>query len=77
MGEIDDSKFGVNRGSFYTQILLTENNTNLGTSPVVDSVILSYAYSGYYGYLEEFTSIEVNQILEDIYKYSIYYSNSF
>ena len=75
LGEIDDSKFGVNRGSFYTQILLTENNTNLGTSPVVDSVILSYAYSGYYGDLEEFTSIEVNKISQDIYKDSIYYSN--
>ena len=74
LGKIVDSKFGVNRGSFYTQILLTENNTNLGTSPVVDSVILSYAYSGYYGDLEEFTSVEVNQILEDIYKDSIYYS---
>ncbi len=77
LGEIDDSKFGVNRGSFYTQILLTENNTNLGTGPIVDSVILSYAYSGYYGDLDEFTSIEVNQILQDIYKDSIYYSNSF
>ena len=77
LGEIDDSKFGVNRGSFYTQILLTENNTNLGTSPVVDSVILSYAYSGYYGDLEEFTSIEVNKISQDIYKDSIYYSNLF
>ena len=77
LGEIVDSKFGVNRGSFYTQILLTENNTNLGTGPIVDSVILSYAYSGYYGDLDEFTSIEVNQILQDIYKDSIYYSNSF
>ena len=77
LGEIVDSKFGVNKGSFYTQILLTENNTNLGTMPVVDSVILSYAYSGYYGDLEEFTSIVVNQISEDIYKDSIYYSNSF
>ena len=77
LGKIVDSKFGVNRGSFYTQILLTENNTNLGTMPVVDSVILSYAYSGYYGDLDEFTSIEVNQILQDIYKDSIYYSNSF
>ena len=75
LGEIDDSKFGVNRGSFYTQILLTENNTNLGTNPLVDSVILSYAYSGYYGDLEEFTSIEVNKISQDIYKDSIYYSN--
>ena len=77
LGKIVDSKFGVNKGSFYTQILLTENNTNLGTSPVVDSVILSYAYSGYYGDLDEFTSIEFNQILQDIYKDSIYYSNSF
>jgi hypothetical protein len=77
LGEINDYDFGVNRGSFYTQLLLKENNTDLGTNPIVDSVILSYTYSGYYGDLEDFTTIEVNQINEDIFKDSIYYSNSF
>jgi hypothetical protein len=73
----DDPTFTYNYAGFYTQILLTENNTDLGTNPTVDSVILSYTYSGYYGDLEEFTNLEVNQIDEDIYKDSLYYSNSF
>tara|TARA_B100001250_G_scaffold94318_1_gene78711 strand:+ start:4409 stop:5614 length:1206 start_codon:yes stop_codon:yes gene_type:complete len=77
LGEIIDSELRLNTGSFYTQILLTENNIDLGGNPIVDSVVLSYTYSGYYGNLEEFTSLEVSQISEDIYKDSIYYSNSF
>ena len=77
LGEINDLDFGVNSSTFYTQILLTENNTDLGANPIVDSVILSYTYLGYYGDFEEFTNLEVNQISEDIYKDSLYYSNSF
>ena len=77
LGEIIDVDFGVNNGSFYTQLLLTENNTDLGNNPTVDSVVLSYNYSGYYGNLEEFTNLEVNPILVDIFKDSLYYSNSF
>jgi len=41
LGEIDDSDFGNNRSSFYSQILLTDNNTDLGTNPTVDSVVMS------------------------------------
>ncbi len=73
---IEDPLFTSNSG-FYTQILLTENNTNLGTNPIVDSVILSYTYSGYYGDLETFNAVEVNEIFEDIYKDSMYYSSSY
>jgi len=77
LGQIVDPSFGVNQGGFYTQILLKENNIDLGNNPIVDSVILSYTYSGYYGGLETFTTLDVAQIYEDIYKDSIYYSNSF
>lgn len=72
-----DIEFGLNKAAFYTQILLTENNTDLGTAPIVDSVILSYTYSAYYGKLEDFTSLDVSLIEEAIYKDSIYYSNDF
>ena len=72
-----DSEFGLNKAAFYTQILLTENNTDLGNNPIVDSVVMSYTYSGYYGELEDFTSLDVSLINEDIYKDSIYYSNEF
>ena len=77
LGGIDDSEFGFNSAGFYTQILLRENNTDLGTNPTVDSVELSYTYSGYYGDLEDFTSLDVLVLQEDIYKDSIYYSTSY
>ena len=72
-----DPAFVDNHAGFYTQILLSDNNIDLGTEYIVDSVILSYTYSGYYGDLEEFTNLEVNQIHQDIYKDSLYYSSSF
>ena len=77
LGGIDDFEFGFNNAGFYTQILLKENNTDLGTNPTVDSVELSYTYSGYYGDLEEFTSLDVLVLQEDIYKDSVYYSTSY
>ncbi len=75
LGQINDPVFGFNQGTFSTQILLTENNNTLGSNPEVDSVVLSYTYSAYYGDLEEFTNLEVKRINYDIHKDSIYYSN--
>ena len=77
LGEINDPVFGLNIGSFYTQILLAENNIDLGNNPIVDSVILSYSYTGSYASLNQFNSLQVNQIYEDLYKDSTYYNNSF
>ena len=77
LGEINDFDFGLNKASFYTQILLEENNTDLGSNPTVDSVILSYNFSDYYGEIEPFTELTVNQISVNINKDSIYYSNSY
>tara|TARA_B100000767_G_scaffold229374_1_gene220066 strand:- start:557 stop:1750 length:1194 start_codon:yes stop_codon:yes gene_type:complete len=77
LGEISEAVFGSNTAGFYTQILLKENNTDLGNNSEVDSVILSYSYSDYYGDLKEFGSLDVTFIEEEISKDSIYYSNSF
>jgi hypothetical protein len=77
LGEINDPVFGSNIGAFRTQVLLTENNTDLGENPVVDSVILSYSYSGYYGELEEFSGLDLIQIQTDLHKDTVYYSNSY
>jgi hypothetical protein len=75
LGEINDAEFGVNRGGFYTQILLKENNIDLGDNPIVDSVVMSYTYSNHYGDLEEFSNLEIIELSEPIYKDSIYYSD--
>jgi len=77
LGEIDEPVFGNSLAAFYTQILLTENNTDLGTNPEADSVVLSYTYSGSYGDdLPDFTSLDVLVLQDDIYKDSVYYSTS-
>ena len=74
LGEINDAEFGVNSGGFYTQLLLTQNNIDLGTNPIVDSVVMSYMYSGYYGDLADFSMVIIKEIEESIYKDSTYYS---
>tara|TARA_B100000927_G_scaffold216771_1_gene176970 strand:- start:588 stop:1793 length:1206 start_codon:yes stop_codon:yes gene_type:complete len=77
LGEIHDPIFGLNSAGFYTQLLLTENNIDLGTNPIVDSVILSYTYSGSYGDLSQFDNISVQRVFTDLHNDSIYYSNTF
>ena len=74
MGQINDPEFGVNSGGFYTQLLLTQNNIDLGSNPIVDSVVMSYMYSGYYGDLVDFSGLFIKEIEESIYKDSTYYS---
>jgi len=77
LGEItDDPIFGYSSSAFCTQILLLNNNIELGSNPIIDSVILSYSYNDYYGDLEAFNSIDVYSLEDDIYKDSIYYSSS-
>jgi hypothetical protein len=70
-----DPYFGDNIGAFVTQIALAESNIDLGNNPVVDSVIFSYSYSGYYGDLSSPINIAVNYVDLNIYKDSVYYSN--
>ena len=77
LGELEDSYFLKNKASFITQILLPESNLTLEENLTVDSVILSYNYSDYYGNLDGFSSIEVRKIEQDVYSDSIYYSNDF
>jgi len=72
----DDPTFLYNNAGFYTQITLTENNTDLGNNAVVDSVVMSYTYSGYYGDLEGLSNISIMNLEGAIYKDSTYYSNT-
>ena len=79
LGEIIDPDFNfnvaANTSSFLTQVLLTENNTDLGTNPSVDSVVLSYTYSGYYGDLLDFDSLIITELDQSLDINTEYYSN--
>ena len=77
LGELEDIYFLKNKASFITQILLPENNLTLEDNLIVDSVVLSYNYSDFYGDLDHISSIEVRKIEQDIYSDTVYYSNDF
>ena len=77
LGELEDTYFLKNKASFITQILIAESNLTLEENLTVDSVILSYNYSDFYGDLNDISIIEVRKIDQDIYSDSMYYSNDF
>jgi len=75
LGEMNDPVFDNNSSSFLTQVLLTENNTDLGTNPEVDSVVLSYAYYDYYGDLLDFDGLIITGLDQSLDVNTHYYSN--
>lgn len=48
LGSHNDPIFGLSTASFYTQVVLESVDPDFGTSPTLDSVVLSLAYAGYY-----------------------------
>ena len=75
LGRINDPVFGENTALFATMLSLTQSNIDLGNNPSVDSVVMSYSYSGYYGDILSLTDINVNYTNTTLYKDSVYYSN--
>ena len=77
LGQIDDPIFGDNKGAFVTQMLLPANNIEDLEGVVVDSVLITYSYTDFYGDLNESNDLDINvfKLEEDINKDSIYYSN--
>ena len=78
LGQItNDPIFGENTGAFFQQMLLPSNNIEEISNIVVDSVIMVYTYSDYYGDLNENDDFEISvyELEESIYKDSMYYSN--
>lgn len=51
LGAYHDPKFGIVNASIYTQLTIS-GAINMDPSPVVDSVVLSLSYGGYYGKLD-------------------------
>lgn len=75
LGSYHDPVFGKTAASIYTQF--ATNSIVFGTPSdlVIDSVVLSMAYTGtHYGTLET-QNVKVYQITQDFYKDSVYYSN--
>ena len=76
LGAINDPKFGTSNASFYSQVRLDNpGNTFFGNAPVVDSIVLSLGYAGYYGKTSTQT-FEVYELTENLSSTEDYYSFS-
>lgn len=76
IGVMQDPVFGKVKASLFTQFRLTENNFSLGTSPVLDSLVISLEYSGtFYGQEETFQTLKVFELSEQIPDQDTLFSN--
>jgi hypothetical protein len=74
LGSILDPIFGKSTASFFTQLRLSQSAVSFGTNPVLDSLILSLKYKGYYGDTNAVMTIRVFELAEQIQLDSQYYS---
>ncbi|MEO5569335.1 MAG: DUF4270 domain-containing protein [Bacteroidia bacterium] len=75
LGAIHDNLFGDTKSNFYSQLLLSTISVSFGSNPVCDSIILTLAYSGYYGDTTSVHNFEVYKMEESIADSVTYYSN--
>ncbi|MES2591574.1 MAG: DUF4270 domain-containing protein [Bacteroidota bacterium] len=78
LGNYTDPVFGKTTASLYTQVKLSSINPLFGTAPMVDSVVLSMAYSpAYYGKTHHVPqNVNVYQVSEDIKLTTTYFSHN-
>lgn len=76
LGNYHDPKMGTFDASFYTQFHLANSvNFNDSDVPIIDSVVLSLRYRGYYGKLDAQT-FEVYRLTDTLDSETNYYKNS-
>ena len=76
LGLYNDPIYGPKSSSIYTQLSLTGTDVDFGPSPVLDSVILTMTYQGFYGDTTSDMSIHVHEITTDLSTDNDYYSNT-
>lgn len=74
LGEVSDPVFGLTKVGATYQVLLTNENINLGTNVQVDSLVLALNFDNYYGDTTDQLLLTVYELDESIYRDSIYYS---
>jgi len=76
LGSMNDRNFGISYGSFYTQYALTTASPVFGSNPIVDSVVLSFAFDGYYGSCTKPINISVFALQDTLSSFVKYYTNT-
>jgi hypothetical protein len=76
VGSMYDPVFGITKATFYSQIFLSKNNTDFGTSPVFDSAFLYMPLSDSYGDTMSNMTLTIYPLTEAIVDSLTYYSHS-
>ncbi|MDR2407943.1 MAG: DUF4270 domain-containing protein [Bacteroidales bacterium] len=76
LGYIHDPVFGKTQAGIYTQFRLSSFSANFGDNVVVDSLVLTLVYAGYYGDTLNSFRFRVYELTNNLSKYEVYYSNS-
>ncbi len=74
-GSLRDPVFGGTTAGFYTQFILSVNGHDFGEERQLDSLVLKLGYEGYYGDTNVVLTAHIYEMLKDISKDSVYYSN--
>lgn len=75
-GSMNDPLFGSTTAGFFAQMRLTGVNVDFGSSPTLDSVVLTLAYYNYYGDTVTPQKFTVYEVTEALSKDKDYVSNS-
>ncbi|MCQ2285700.1 MAG: DUF4270 domain-containing protein [Bacteroidales bacterium] len=75
-GMITDPVFGKTKAGFYTQFDLSGSNINFGNNPVLDSVVFTLPYTGYFGDTTSSMKIRVYELTENLSSSETYYEFS-
>lgn len=75
LGLFNDPVFGLSSASFFTQATLNGLNVDFGTGAVLDSAVLTMAYSNLYGDSASPMSINIFEVTEQMSPDDAYYSN--
>lgn len=75
LGEVSDPVFGLSKVGLTYQVLLTNENINLGTNVQVDSLVLALNFDNYYGDTTDQLLLTVYELDETIYRDSIYFAS--
>jgi hypothetical protein len=76
LGLYNDPIYGPKSSSIYTQMTLAGTNVDFGAIPVLDSVILTMTYQGFYGDTTAPMSINVFELTTEMSSSNDYYSNT-
>lgn len=75
LGYYDSDDLLDAKASFSTHLRLSDNAVDFGTNPVLDSAVITLAYAGFYGDTTVEMNIQVEQLSEEIFDTTMYFSD--